>query len=218
MASLWKVLHAGRRWINADTERGDKILMSDAELSERLRINESKAIQLMLDLSLRRIDEESQRTEMIESKVNTVYVVLGLFVAVLGWLTIDLLNQTESVVGLNAKAWVRPTLLWIGGLAWMTTLISIVYLMEASRVRRDFRTFHEEDVFRDDILNRVSGFYKLYARYIIHHAWDIGWENILANDRKARKLERAQILVFVLLVLIGLMFFLIGVDKLSGVV
>ncbi len=166
--------------------------LSEDEIIERLRTEDSEIINTIYKTCLDLLDKEDERSKLIDTKGSTLLGMSGLSASVvfsLGGILIEkIINEPLPIIGCPI-----PSLVIFYFTSSATLLLTLLFALLAIRTRSDWRDMKDEDIFKTEMIEEGINPYK---RYITVHAWNIYRNNFDINEKKAKNLKIAHWLFF----------------------
>ncbi|MEI6154595.1 MAG: hypothetical protein WCQ90_10965 [Deltaproteobacteria bacterium] len=165
--------------------------LTDEEIEERLRIDNSDVIDEIYKVVTGILYEENERQKQIDTKGASSIAVIGLSTSLvfsLGGLLIEkITNMRIPIIGCPI-----PWLVFFYFTTSITLLLSMMFAYRAIKARSDWVWFSEQDIFNQEVLkeDRVD----FYKRYMITHMWKLYKNNFKINEKKGRFLKYSQVL------------------------
>lgn len=180
--------------------------LTDAEVVERLRINDKDVVATVYSICLDLLYKEEDRFKNLDTKGSTLLGVSGLtstVVFTLGGLLIEKIKDLE--LPLIGKPMLVLSSLYVTSST--TLLFCILAAVLAIKARSDLKWIHEEDVFKDEV---ISSDVNTYKRYMAAHYWSILRNNFSINEKKGRLLKAGYWFFFAALIQILPIIVIIG--------
>ena len=162
--------------------------LSKKEIIERLKVQDQLVVDTIYETCQKQLSFEDQRRSGLDSKSNNLAGMIGVYLTILFGIWGVFLNNSNFFI-LVGSLWFKIFYLVIIIMAF----IALSFAMLTSRVRSDYRTIGERDIFNSNMIKKGIN---LYKRYLCAHYWRIYRINYNINEKKGEKLKLSYIFLF----------------------